>query len=58
MGEGESFAGLLEFRASEVSEESTAQPSAGITAPSPIGWERARVRVDLLLVFIVFLSLL
>jgi tetratricopeptide (TPR) repeat protein len=47
MGEGESFSGFLECRAVEIAEQPSANQRLPIAVPSPIGWERVRVRAIL-----------
>ncbi len=47
MGEGESFASFLECRASGFAGRSFEKQETPIAVPSPIGWERVRVRATL-----------
>ncbi len=49
MGEGESFSGFLKCCASAIAGHSTANQQRPMAVPSPIGWERVRVRALLLL---------
>jgi hypothetical protein len=44
MGEGESLADFLDYRASEFAGRLFAKKKTAIAVPSPIGWERVRVR--------------
>ncbi len=45
MGEGESFAGYLVSRVTEFIGRLFVRQHTTIAVPSPIGWERVRVRV-------------